>query len=104
LEAAFAGARVEIAGSAIKAKQICEKFPPTIIIWDGIPDEHGTREEYVNCIPTNLWNHVLPISNDEESLAFAKSKGSHPPLPKQTKGVNTWSDAVVTYLKSVLKK
>lgn len=102
LEKAFPHIRVDIAGSAAKAKQICEKFAPTFVIWDGAPNERGTKEEYSQCIPDALWNRVIPISVDEALQAEAKGRGSHPPIPKKTDAINTWSEAVVEYLRPLV--
>lgn len=104
LEKAFPGVRVDIAGSAARAKQICEKFSPTYIIWDGAPNERGTQEEYVGCIPDALWNRVIPISVDNAILEIAKGKGAHPPVSKKETAVNTWSEEVVAYLRPLIIK
>ncbi|MFZ5806771.1 MAG: hypothetical protein ACOY3I_06160 [Verrucomicrobiota bacterium] len=102
LEKAFPEARVDIAGSAARAKQVCEKFPPTFIIWDGAPNERGTTEEYIGCIPDALWKRVIPISVDAAILETAKSKGAHPPVSKKENAVNTWSEEVVAYLRPLI--
>jgi hypothetical protein len=91
--------RVEIAGSASKARSICEAHPPTLIIWDGVPNERGTREEYIACVPDKLWPRVVPISADDACLAIAKEKGSKEPSPKPASGHNSWSDTLVARLK-----
>ncbi|MFH1066970.1 MAG: hypothetical protein V1746_03630 [bacterium] len=102
LEKAFPNVRVEIAGSAARAKQICEKFPPTILIWDGAPDEHGKQEEYFACVPNDLWKRVIPISPDPSILETAQQRGAQPPLPKKNGAVNTWSEEIVHRLRPLL--
>ena len=104
LEKAFPNIRAEIAGSAARAKQICEKFPPTVIIWDGAPDEHGTQEEYIGCIPNDLWKRVIPISFDPAILEIAQQRGAQPPLPKKNGAVNTWSEEIVQRIRSLVSK
>ncbi|MEZ5405951.1 MAG: hypothetical protein R3F23_07215 [Verrucomicrobiia bacterium] len=98
LEKTFHETRVEIAGSAAKAKHICQMFPPNFILWDGTPNEHGSQEEYEQCIPENLWSRVIPISENETHLTFAKNKGSHAPIPKQNHAIHAWVDQVTHYL------
>lgn len=102
LEEAFPSVRVTIAGSAAKALEIASKFSPTIIIWDGAPNERGTLEEYVNCIPAELWSRVIPISVDASVSAIATSKNSHPAIPKKMQAVNSWSDELVVYIKKLI--
>ena len=101
LEKTFPSMRVEIAGSASKAKHICQVFPPSFIIWDGTPNERGTQQEYEECIPDNLWNRVIPISQSEDSLTFAKNKGAHPPVSKQNNAIHAWVEQVTTFLQSL---
>lgn len=102
LEKTLHETRVEIAGSAAKAKHLCQMFPPTFIIWDGAPNERGTQQEYEACIPDNLWSRVIPISQNEESLTFAKDKGAHTPIPKQTNAIHAWIDQVTHYLQPLV--
>jgi len=90
LHECFPGMRVEIAGSAAKAKAICQQFPPALIIWDGVPNERGTREEYASCIPEVLWRKVIPISVDETILEFAKQRGALEPVPKKVDMAHAW--------------
>lgn len=104
LEKAFPNVRVEIAGSAARAKQICEKFPPTVVIWDGAPDEHGEQEEYFACIPAELWKRVIPISSDPAILEAAQQRGAQTPLSKKNDAVNTWSEEMVNRLRPLLLK
>ena len=102
LEKAFPNVRVEIAGSSGRAKQICEKFPPSFIIWDGAAGANGQKDEYVHCIPDALWSRVIPISNDNSLVEIAKGKGAHAPIPKADQGVNSWSEKVVEYLRPLM--
>lgn len=101
---AFPTLRVEICGSAAKAKTICQKFPPSFIIWDGTANVNGTEAEFIACIPEGLWNRVIPISIDEKILATAKERGALPAIPKRLDGINPWSESVVAYLKERLPK
>lgn len=101
LEKTFQSMRVEIAGSAEKAKHICQVFPPSFIIWDGTPNERGTQQDYEQCIPDNLWNRVIPISQNEASLTFAQNKGAHPPISKQNHAIHAWVEQVTTFLQSL---
>lgn len=96
--------RVEIAGSATKARQVCSKFPPTIIIWDGSGNEHGTREEYIEAIPDDQWARVIPISTEQELQEAATKKGSHPPIPKRMDALNHWSEDIASFIKPLLSK
>ena len=102
LQDTFPEARVEIAGSASKAKTICEKFPPTWIVWDGAANERGTTAEYIACIPANQWKNVLPISIDEGILQQAKEKGAMAPVPKQPEAMHAWADDLSAYLKKII--
>ena len=102
LEKTFIETRVEIAGSAAKAKHLCQMFPPTFIIWDGAPNERGTQQEYEECIPHELWPRVIPISQNETILDFAKNKGSHSPIPKQDHAIHAWIEQVSLYLRPLL--
>ena len=102
LEKKFNETRVEIAGSATKAKHICQLFPPSFIIWDGAPNERGTQQEYEECIPDKLWPRVIPISQNETSLSFAKNKGAHSPIPKQNQAIHAWIEQVAEYLRPLL--
>jgi chemotaxis response regulator CheB len=104
LEKAFPNARVDTAGSAARAKQICEKFTPTFIIWDGAPNERGTLEDYLNSIPDHLWERVIPISVDSQIASAARQKGSHSPVPKKEDAVNTWAEEVVETLTPLVSK
>lgn len=104
LEEKFDGIRVEIAGSASKARQICEKFPPNFIVWDGTPNERGTKEEYIACIPEILWNRVIPISTDADLQAVAAGKGALPALPKIPDHINSWSERLAAFIGEKLGK
>ncbi|PTY00727.1 hypothetical protein DB346_14000 [Verrucomicrobia bacterium LW23] len=73
-----------------------------MIIWDGVPNERGTREEYIACVPDKLWPRVVPISADEACLAVAKEKGAKPAFPKPETGHNSWSDNLIAKLKAEL--
>jgi DNA-binding NtrC family response regulator len=102
LEKAFPNIRVEIAGSPSKAKMLCEKFKPQLIIWDGQPNERGTREEYAACIPDDLWKKTVPISVDPDTQSWAQSKGAHPPIAKPNEALNAWAAQLVTFTKPLL--
>lgn len=104
LEENFENIRVTIAGSPQKAREMLEKFPPTFIIWDGTSNAQISSEQYINCIPTELWQRVIPISASEDLQKLAQEKGSHPPLPKKTDGINSWSEGIVNYIKPRLPK
>lgn len=65
-EREFSNLRVEVAGSAQRARSVCEKFPSSLILWGGSPKECGTWEEYAICIPDEQWERVIPISADPE--------------------------------------
>lgn len=104
LEEAFQNVRVTIAGSPQKAKEVTDRFQPDFIIWDGAPNERGTTEEYINCIPATLWPKVLPISVDTKLLDIAKERGAHAPISKREKAINSWSEEIVAYIKSRLPK
>lgn len=101
-EKAFPSVRVEIAGSPAKAQMICERFKPHVIIWDGEPNERGTREEYAACIPDHFWKRVIPISSVAESQSHAQSKGALPALPKPQESLNAWAAQVTVAAKSIL--
>lgn len=101
-EKAFPKVRVEIAGSPAKAQMICEKFKPQVIIWDGEPNERGTREEYSACIPDIFWKRVIPISSEPENQATAQAKGALPPLPKPAESLNAWAAQVTVAAKALL--
>ena len=104
LEKAFPDARVDTAGSAARARQVCEKFSPTFIVWDGTPNERGTLEDYINSIPDGLWERVIPISVDPGIQETAKSKGAaHPAIPKKEDAVNTWAEEIVAYLRPLMQ-
>ncbi len=90
LEASLENVRIEIAGSPARARTVCEKFPPDLILWDGAPNERGTAEEYANCIPEGMWNRVLPISEGDAYLAHAHSRGALAPCPKRHEAVRAW--------------
>jgi hypothetical protein len=100
----FPSARVEIAGSAAKAKTICQKFPPTWIVWDGAPNERGTTAEYIDCVPVNLWKRLIPISVDQSLLDLAKEKGALAPVPKKDEGLHTWIEELGKYFKKLIPK
>ena len=104
LEKAFPHARVEIAGSAAKAKTICEKFPPTWIVWDGAANERGTTAEYVACVPLNQWKNVIPISIAPEILAMAKERGALEPVPKDPEAMHAWAEGLVLKMKKLIPK
>jgi CheY-like chemotaxis protein len=104
LEKGFPHARVEIAGSAAKAKTICEKFPPTWIVWDGAPNERGTTAEYAACIPLNQWKNVIPISIDAAILGLAKERGALDPIPKDPTAMHTWAEGLVGRFKKLIPK
>ncbi len=104
LEKGFPHARVEIAGSASKAKMICEKFPPTWIVWDGAPNERGTTAEYAACIPIPQWKNVLPISIDPAILTLARERGALEPIPKDPKAMHTWAEGLVGRFKKLIPK
>lgn len=101
-EKAFPSVRVEIAGSPAKARMICDRFKPHIIVWDGEPNERGTREEYAACIPDIFWKRVVPISTEAENLAHAQTKGALPALSKPKESLNAWAEQVTVMVKSVL--
>ncbi|HSI85579.1 MAG TPA: hypothetical protein VK970_17490 [Candidatus Methylacidiphilales bacterium] len=73
-----------------------------MIIWDGVPNERGTRDEYIACVPDKLWTRVVPISADDECLTIAKGKGAKEPSPKPPTGHNSWSETLVARLKTEL--
>lgn len=102
-EEAFPEIRVEIAGSAAKARMMCEKFKPTLVIWDGVPNERGTRQEYADCIPDDIWNRTICISADAECQAHARLKNARKIMPKDPEALNSWADDVATYVKSALR-
>ena len=102
-EEAFPGIRVEIAGSAAKAAAICARFRPTLIIWDGTPNERGTRQEYLDCIPEAQWKATICISMTEEDQEEAQTRGARKILPKRPDGLNAWADDVVEYVKAALR-
>lgn len=81
---------------------ICQKFKPQLIIWDGQPNERGTREEYAVCIPDELWKKTIPISADDESQSWAQSKGAYPvvALPKESR--NAWAAQLCVSTKAIL--
>lgn len=101
-EKAFPSVRVEIAGSPAKAQMICERFKPNVLVWDGEPNERGTREQYAACIPDHFWKRVIPISTVPESQAYAQSKGALPPLPKPEESLNAWAAQVTVAAKAIL--
>ncbi len=102
MESAFPEMRVEIAGSAAKALAICSRFPPSWIVWDGLPREGCPLDEYLNCIPQPLWAKVIPISSDVAALEAAKARGAQEPLSKPAEALNAWSEAVVQRFKPLL--
>ena len=104
LEKSFPHVRVEIAGSAAKAQTICQKFPPSWIVWDGAANERGTTAEYAACIPAAQWKNVLPISIDEAILAVARERGAFEPLPKKPEAMHAWADDLVLRLKKIVPK
>lgn len=104
LEQVFENVRITVAGSAQKAREITEKFPPDVILWDGVPNERGTLEEYLNCIPQELWPRVTPISTDPEILKIAQERGARPPVCKKEDAVNKWSEEMVIYLKKLMPR
>jgi len=104
LEENFENIRVTIAGSPQKAREVLEKFPPHFIIWDGVTNSQNSSEQYINCIPTALWSRVIPISGKEDLHNIAKERGAHPPIPKKTDGINSWSEEIVNYIKPRLPK
>lgn len=102
IESAFPQMRVEIAGSAAKALAICSRFPPSWIVWDGLPREGCPLDEYLNCIPAPLWPKVIPISSSSAALDAAKARGAQPPLSKPSEALNAWAERVVQALKPLL--
>lgn len=104
LEESFPLVRVEIAGSPKKANQICLKFPPTVIIWDGLEDANGTRQEYIDAIPNDQWSRLIPVSPDADVLAVAKEKGAMEPVPKIADKLNTWSENMAIAIRPLLQK
>ncbi len=101
-EQAFPEIRVEIAGSTAKARMICERFNPQVIIWDGEPNERGTREDYAICIPDAFWRRVISISVDTESQDWAKSKGSTLSIPKPKESLKAWAGQLANSAKQLL--
>lgn len=99
LEKAFANIRVEIAGSPPKAHTICERFKPDLIFWEGIPHQHGTRQEFLDCIPADQWKNVVPISADQECLREAKERGALSPHAKQEGHIHHWCEELVRVVK-----
>lgn len=81
---------------------ICERFDPQIIIWDGEPNERGTREEYAGCIPEPLWKRVIPISTEVGSHAWAHGKGALPPIPKPKESLKAWAEQLTVKAREVM--
>ena len=90
--------RIEIAGSAAKAKMICSRFPPSWIIWDGHPRPGCPLQEYLASVPDALWPKVIPTSVDSAALDAAKAKGALEAVSKQTDCLHTWSDRLAEAL------
>jgi DNA-binding NtrC family response regulator len=104
LETAYPTIRVEIAGSASKAAMICQRFRPTWIIWDGVPNERGTAAEYAQCIPLEQWKKVIPISHEPEHLELAKTRGAQEAHPKQVDHLHAWADGLLARFKKLIPK
>ncbi|GEM_PF-2573675 len=104
LEKAFPKIRVEIAGSPAKAKATCTQFPPSLIIWDGAPNERGTTEDYTNAIPASFWSRVVSISIQPELQEIAKDKGAKLAFPKHPEALNSWCDQLAVQIKPLLPK
>lgn len=103
LEGAFPGWRVEIAGSAAKAKMFCERFHPALVIWDGLPNERDTLEAYVEAIPDEVWPRTVVISGDGACQEVAKRKGARACLPKEEDALHSWAERLVEYIRSQMR-